>query len=69
MSTQDIIRAWKDADYNASLSDAQRAALPDNPAGPSELTDADLAETAGGTPWTWGGVCSPGPWCISHIYC
>ncbi len=53
MSTQDIIRAWKDADYRASLSDAQRAALPDNPAGPIELTDADLGNVAAGDWWTF----------------
>jgi mersacidin/lichenicidin family type 2 lantibiotic len=33
MSKQDIIRAWKDAAYRDSLSAAERAALPDNPAG------------------------------------
>ena len=33
MSKQDIIRAWKDAAYRDSLSAAERAALPDDPAG------------------------------------
>jgi mersacidin/lichenicidin family type 2 lantibiotic len=33
MSKQDIIHAWKDAAYRDSLSAAERAALPDNPAG------------------------------------
>lgn len=33
MSTQNIIRAWKDESYRSSLSEAERAALPPNPAG------------------------------------
>ncbi|HKP72501.1 MAG TPA: mersacidin/lichenicidin family type 2 lantibiotic [Pyrinomonadaceae bacterium] len=49
MSSIDIIRAWKDEDYRSSLTEAERAQLPDNPAGLVELTDADLSEAAGGT--------------------
>lgn len=48
MSNVDIIRAWKDEAYRLSLSDEERAALPENPAGMIELTDLDLAEVAGG---------------------
>jgi len=48
MSHLDIIRAWKDEEYRLSLSTAERAALPDNPAGLIELTDADLGVVAGG---------------------
>ena len=48
MSLADVIRAWKDEEYRLSLSDAQRAALPANPAGRIELTAADLQEVAGG---------------------
>ena len=48
MSKQDIIRAWKDAEYRDSLSAAERAALPDNPAGAIELTQAELEAVAGG---------------------
>ncbi len=48
MSHVDVIRAWKDADYRRSLSDAQRAALPANPAGRIELTAADLEAVSGG---------------------
>jgi mersacidin/lichenicidin family type 2 lantibiotic len=33
MSTQNIIRAWKDESYRSGLSEAERAALPPNPAG------------------------------------
>lgn len=47
MSYQEIIRAWKDEAYRASLSAAQQAQLPDNPAGLIELTDAELETVAG----------------------
>lgn len=46
MSHIDIIRAWKDEDYRASLSDAERAQLPENPAGLMELTDIEYLELA-----------------------
>jgi mersacidin/lichenicidin family type 2 lantibiotic len=48
MSNINIIRAWKDADYRNSLSEAERAALPANPAGIIELTDAELCGASGG---------------------
>ena len=49
MSKTDIIRAWKDEEYRQSLTDAERATLPENPAGKMELTDADLGSVVGGT--------------------
>ncbi len=48
MSNFDIVRAWKDEAYRQSLSDAQRAALPQNPAGMVELSAADLDSVVGG---------------------
>lgn len=48
MSKLDIVRAWKDEDYANSLTDVQRAMLPQNPAGIIELTDLDLDAAAGG---------------------
>ena len=47
MSKFDIVRAWKDEEYCESLTDAERALLPDNPAGVIELTDAQLAAAGG----------------------
>jgi mersacidin/lichenicidin family type 2 lantibiotic len=44
----DIIRAWKDEEYWLSLTEEQRALLPDDPAGQMELSDADLESVAGG---------------------
>ena len=49
MSKIDIVRAWKDEEYRSSLSEAQRAELPNNPAGLVELSESDLREAAGGT--------------------
>jgi mersacidin/lichenicidin family type 2 lantibiotic len=50
MSIEDIIRAWKDEDFRLSLSAADRALLPDNPAGAIELTDAQLERVGGQKP-------------------
>ena len=51
MSKQNIIRAWKDETYRRSLSEAERAALPENPVGRVDLdvlTAAEMAEINGG---------------------
>jgi mersacidin/lichenicidin family type 2 lantibiotic len=48
MSHVNIIRAWKDEEYRSSLSDTERAMLPDHPAGLIELQEADLDAIAGG---------------------
>lgn len=53
MKKKHVIRAWRDPEYYASLSEADRARLPDHPAGVVELSDQDLnglaADVAGGT--------------------
>lgn len=49
MSKLDIVRAWKDEEYCESLSVAQRAQVPENPAGIIELSDPDMAQVEGGT--------------------
>ncbi len=43
----DIVRAWKDAAYRASLSAEEQALLPANPAGIVELSDAELEAVHG----------------------
>jgi mersacidin/lichenicidin family type 2 lantibiotic len=47
MSHRDIIRAWKDAEFRSSLSEAERAMLPAHPAGSIELDDPELDRTVG----------------------
>lgn len=46
----DIIRVWKDAAYRKSLTSAQLASVPGNPAGQIELSDTELTAVAGGRP-------------------
>ncbi len=48
MKKDEIIRAWQDPDFRAELSDAERALLPENPAGLLELTDEALEDVVGG---------------------
>jgi len=48
MSNLDIVRAWKDENYRNSLSEAELAMLPANPAGMIELTNEELGDVAGG---------------------
>jgi len=49
MKNLDVTRAWKDPVYRSSLTDEERASLPENPAGLVEVTDDDLAAVNGGT--------------------
>ncbi|QSB05249.1 mersacidin/lichenicidin family type 2 lantibiotic [Natronoglycomyces albus] len=59
------IRAWKDPEYRAGLSNEELAELPANPVGIAELPEGQLDSVGGGT--TWGcatvtltvTVCSP----------
>jgi mersacidin/lichenicidin family type 2 lantibiotic len=48
MGSDNLVRAWKDEEYRSSLSEAERALLPENPAGSLELSDAELDLVAGG---------------------
>jgi len=48
MSVHKIVRAWVDPEYRSSLSAAELAALPGNPAGGIELTDAEMGQVLGG---------------------
>jgi mersacidin/lichenicidin family type 2 lantibiotic len=47
-ATEKVIRAWKDEEYRASLSEAERALLPEHPSGLNELSEAELEQLAGG---------------------
>jgi mersacidin/lichenicidin family type 2 lantibiotic len=48
MSLKNVIRAWKDEEFRRSLSEAERAALPEHPAGTTDLSDAETANASGG---------------------
>jgi mersacidin/lichenicidin family type 2 lantibiotic len=62
----DIIRAWKDEGYRNSLSAAERAALPPNPAGLITLTDEDLGAVAGGMINSTRSICEGGVGCTGY---
>jgi mersacidin/lichenicidin family type 2 lantibiotic len=47
MSIDQILRAWRDHDYWLSLSESERARVPDNPAGLVELMDIELDHVSG----------------------
>ena len=48
MSRLNIIRAWKDEEYRLRLSEAERALLPDHPAGLIEVAEEELDQVSGG---------------------
>lgn len=48
MQHDDIVKAWKDAEFRAELSPEERALIPENPAGLVELTDEALESVVGG---------------------
>jgi mersacidin/lichenicidin family type 2 lantibiotic len=48
ISDIDLVRAWKDEEYWNSLSEEQKALLPENPAGLIDLTDEALNGVVGG---------------------
>jgi mersacidin/lichenicidin family type 2 lantibiotic len=48
MTTRDVIRAWRDPDFRAGLTNDQRSALPKHPSGLIDLKDDDLSDVAAG---------------------
>jgi mersacidin/lichenicidin family type 2 lantibiotic len=58
MNKTDVIRAWKDPLYRASLSAEAQAALPQHPAGITELSDEQLVTMGGSTPVTTAPTCT-----------
>jgi mersacidin/lichenicidin family type 2 lantibiotic len=67
MSIENIIRAWKDEDFRATLSAAQRKLLPENPAGDIQLSDSDLRGVVGGTTTTGGSIERTLTYCINRV--
>ena len=52
MNKNDVIRAWKDPFYRATLSEEAQASLPQHPAGITELSDDQLVAGAASVPLT-----------------
>ncbi len=50
MAKIDIIRAWKDVEYRLSLTEKERALLPEHPAGLIELNNDEMKAVLGGIP-------------------
>lgn len=73
MKKETIVRAWKDPEFRAQLTEEERALLPDLPAGVLELDD-DLLKSASLTAGAsegffcsvsgecWGFSCNPWYW-------
>jgi mersacidin/lichenicidin family type 2 lantibiotic len=55
----DVVRAWRDEEYRNSLTEEERASLPENPAGVAVIQDSVLASITGGcgTPTTFVSSC------------
>ncbi len=47
MTIAETIRAWEDPEYRKSLSDEERALLPEDPVGQMELTEDELTQIQG----------------------
>jgi mersacidin/lichenicidin family type 2 lantibiotic len=48
MSKVNVIRAWKDEEYRLSLTDAERAQLPEHPVGLIMLSEGEMDRVDGG---------------------
>jgi len=74
----DVVRAWKDEVYYNSLTEQERATLPESPVGAIELGDDDLDSVYGGglyniSNYSFSGAClsavdaCPSWWCqVGH---
>jgi mersacidin/lichenicidin family type 2 lantibiotic len=58
MNKNDVIRAWKDPFYRASLPEEAQAALPQHPSGITELSDDQLTTWGASTPITTAITCT-----------
>ena len=66
MKKEHIVRAWRDPDFRARLSEEERAQLPLHPAGLLELSDEDLALLSGAADDSDEGVIIKDPIPISN---
>ena len=64
MKKKTITEAWRDRDAYEALTEAERAALPDHPAGLADVPDSELEMVAGGVAGTHYSHCEPtASWC------
>jgi mersacidin/lichenicidin family type 2 lantibiotic len=60
----DVVRAWRDEEYRNSLTEEERADLPENPAGVAVVSDSVLRSLSGGCGYTkancYSRQCYPG---------
>jgi mersacidin/lichenicidin family type 2 lantibiotic len=67
MKKIDIARAWRDEDYFLSLSEAERAGLPEHPSAAISVREEDLSAVHGARLTNtdlscgWSAICSPCP--------
>jgi mersacidin/lichenicidin family type 2 lantibiotic len=76
MSKVNIVRAWKDAEYRASLEAAEQAKVPAHPAGLIDLTGTEMSDVVGGdggngtgTHHGTGGNCTPNYTAVCSLRC
>jgi mersacidin/lichenicidin family type 2 lantibiotic len=76
MSKTTIIQAWKNQEFRKSLSEAELANLPANPAGATMLSGSELDQVSGGLPPSTAKctdmgqctvVCTYQDWCFSNV--
>ncbi|HEY0142863.1 MAG TPA: mersacidin/lichenicidin family type 2 lantibiotic [Thermoanaerobaculia bacterium] len=48
MKKRDVIRAWRDGEFYSTLSNEQRASMPESPAAVIDVSDDVLASISGG---------------------
>lgn len=65
MKKNQILAAWRDEEYFLSLTDEERAQIPEHPAGALEVEDDILRSVTGGC----GGGTTAGLGCPTSGYC
>ncbi|MEM8963997.1 MAG: mersacidin/lichenicidin family type 2 lantibiotic [Acidobacteriota bacterium] len=61
MKKIDVTRALRDSEYRASLTEAERATLPEHPAGITTVADEALRSISGGCGPSVVDTCPPAP--------
>jgi mersacidin/lichenicidin family type 2 lantibiotic len=69
MKEIDIQRAWRDGEYFLSLTDDQKAMIPNSPAGAIEVANGEVAVFGGACTnthqsWCYNSACASGCSCI-----